>query len=55
MSFMIGLTPDQCKGNSPFQYLEKGKEQQPRVTKSVQDFNTPLRANYIAVRLEPGV
>ncbi|XP_058866274.1 uncharacterized protein LOC131708112 isoform X1 [Acipenser ruthenus] len=55
MSFMIGLTPDQCKGNSPVQYLEKGKEQQPRVTKSVQDFNTPLRANYIAVRPDPGV
>ncbi|XP_051991584.1 uncharacterized protein LOC127650296 [Xyrauchen texanus] len=54
MSFMIGLTPDQCNGQSPVKYLENGEEkQQPIVTKSVQDFITKLKANYIAVHPDP--
>ncbi|XP_051988521.1 uncharacterized protein LOC127648006 [Xyrauchen texanus] len=55
MSFMIGLTPDQCNGKSSVNYLYKGEEkQQPTFTKSVKDFNTKLKANYIAVGPDPG-
>ncbi|MGH0164476.1 UNVERIFIED_CONTAM: hypothetical protein FKN15_075654 [Acipenser sinensis] len=53
ISFMIGLTPGQCSGTSPVQYLEKGKPlQQPTIRKLAKDFSTTQAANYIAVSPE---
>ncbi|KAK6477816.1 hypothetical protein HHUSO_G21425, partial [Huso huso] len=53
ISFMIGLTPGQCSGTSPVQYLENGISlNQPTIRKMAKDFSTTQAANYIAVSPE---
>nr|XP_015194683.1 PREDICTED: uncharacterized protein LOC107075984 [Lepisosteus oculatus] len=54
MSFMIGLSPEQCRDASGVRYYMDGKNEPiPNIATSVKDFNTANTANYMAVLPDP--